>query len=770
MGNATTVPQGTEGSPGLTGILAKLDLTSRFRERSKRVLPFGERTLLYTIPALAFVLLLAIAITRTLYLADQRTALLAQAERELAYATQIAALKNPRTARALLQVAPDSVAGQKATTTLLDPEGKVLVSTGPLAAPAAVQLVRLTGGAFTINTLPKEGIARLSWDGRTSSLTAFYQTGDGLTVVSTLSQTALLSAWMTEVQIELLLLCLLGIAILAIVFSYARQSLRGRDMLDAQATASAQFDTALLRGHCGLWDWDLGRGEVSWSQSMYELLGLEGSRRVLSFTEITDLLHPSDTDVLTVLNDALSKMDGQFDHRFRMRHTHGHWVWLRMRAERVTCAKGLLHLIGIAFDISEQEVLKQKSRSAGLRLAEAIESTSESFVLWDARKRLVLCNSKFRQLYQLSEMEARPGTHYSELTTDGARPYLMEHLAMDEVSAGSTRRFEAQIDNGRWLQISQRRTQDGGFVSIGTDVTEFKQAQARAETTDLRHRRTIEDLRLSQNQLELQAQKLVELAQDRTDQRNKAEAGNRSKSQFLANISHELRTPLNAIIGFSDIMRSRTFGPLGNEKYDEYADDIHESGNFLLGVINDVLDMSKIEAGRFQINPEEMNLHAVVSESMRLISMAADQQQIEVDLKVPDELNITADRRAVKQILLNLLSNAVKFTPEGGKVRVTVKRLRQSVNLVIEDTGVGISRKAMKRLGQPFEQVQDQFTKDHKGSGLGLAIARSLATMHGGSLKIRSELGKGTMVAVRLPQSAKMPEPLEQARTDEAAA
>ena len=251
--------------------------------------------------------------------------------------------------------------------------------------------------------------------------------------------------------------------------------------------------------------------------------------------------------------------------------------------------------------------------------------------------------------------------------------------------------------------------------------------------------------------MELQAQKLVELAEKYNDERARAEAASKAKSEFLANISHELRTPLNAIIGFSDIMQSKMFGPLGSEKYEEYARDIHDSGGFLLGVINDVLDMSKIEAGRFQLNPEMVEVDALLDETVRIIRMQADEAKIALETEIPENLSIEADRRAVKQILINLLSNAVKFTPEGGRISVTAKPGKKAVTMVIEDNGIGISKSALKRIGLPFEQVQDQFTKDHKGSGLGLAIAKSLANLHGGSLKIRSTVGEGTIVAVRLP-------------------
>lgn len=713
----------------------------------------GERALLFIIPLLATVLIVILAVTRLSFLLEERKEALNQAANELSITARLIQFGNPMSIRDLMALAPQQVAGASLTATVMDMNGRTLASAGPLKAQQGVSLVRLSSASATASTAPRTGHMVFDWDNSQKVIAVLRPMGNRLLLLAVPTQ-PLLASWVSGLQVEAVLFALITAMIGAITLFYARESNRGRELEAANVHANAQFDTALLRGHCGLWDWDLGRGQISWSLSMYELLGLPVEKTVLGFADIEALLHPNDTDFIGALNAALSRPGGQFDHRFRMRQMNGGWVWLRMRAECVNDKRGLQHLVGIAFDISEQEALKQQSRDAGLRLAEAIESISEAFVLWDARKRLVMCNSKYRQLYNLSEHEARPGVYYDDLMACGSAPRIKPQLDMNMVGPGAVRTFESEIGNGRWLQISQRRTQDGGFVSIGTDVTPFKQAQARASDTEMRHKKTIDTLKLSQNQLELQAQKLVELAEDRTEQRNRAEAGNKAKSEFLANISHELRTPLNAIIGFSDIMRAQTFGPLGSSKYEEYAADIYDSGNFLLGVINDVLDMSKIEAGRFQINPEDVNLNTVVGETMRIISMQAEKEKIDVELKVPDDLTIKADRRAVKQILINLLSNAVKFTPEGGKVAVTVKPLRQSVNIVIEDNGIGISKDALGRLGQPFEQVQDQFTKDHKGSGLGLAIARSLAHFHGGSLKIRSKVGKGTMVAVRLPNEA----------------
>jgi cell cycle sensor histidine kinase DivJ len=232
--------------------------------------------------------------------------------------------------------------------------------------------------------------------------------------------------------------------------------------------------------------------------------------------------------------------------------------------------------------------------------------------------------------------------------------------------------------------------------------------------------------------------------------RAEAEALSSGKSRFLANMSHELRTPLNTIMGFSDVMRAKLFGPLP-PKYAEYAELIHESGRHLLDLINDVLDMSKIEADRFQLQIEPIDAREPVSSALRLMRVQADEAGVILRATLPPSpLSIEADSRALKQIVLNLLSNALKFTPRGGTVDMTLGALNGGLELVVADSGVGIDAEDVKRLGQPFQQAGDAGQRA-KGSGLGLSLVRSFAELHGGQMIIQSVLGEGTSVTVRIP-------------------
>jgi cell cycle sensor histidine kinase DivJ len=238
--------------------------------------------------------------------------------------------------------------------------------------------------------------------------------------------------------------------------------------------------------------------------------------------------------------------------------------------------------------------------------------------------------------------------------------------------------------------------------------------------------------------------------------RDAALSASRAKTRFLANMSHELRTPLNAIIGFSELMTREMFGPL-SPRYQEYSRLVHESGAHLLDLINSVLDMSKIEAGKFELHDELFDLEETAESAVRFLKIPAERANVAIKLQIaPNARLVFADRRAVKQILVNLLSNGVKYTPPGGQVQA-IARIPDAglgIEIIVSDNGMGISKQDLERLGKPFEQVENAETRAREGTGLGLALVKSLAQMHGGNALVESVLGEGTIVTVRLPHAA----------------
>jgi PAS domain S-box-containing protein len=232
-----------------------------------------------------------------------------------------------------------------------------------------------------------------------------------------------------------------------------------------------------------------------------------------------------------------------------------------------------------------------------------------------------------------------------------------------------------------------------------------------------------------------------------------AEFANRSKSQFLANMSHELRTPLNAILGFSQIITEQMFGPVGSAKYLEYVADIHSSGKHLLHLINDILDLSKLEAGKLELRESLIDVPPLVEDCLTFVRERAKTACVQLVFDTPDGLpTLRADERSVKQILLNLLSNAIKFTPQGGCVTLRVRLTpNQTINFSVSDTGIGMSSAEIDIAFTPFGQVDSEVVRRHEGTGLGLPLSRSLARLHGGDLTIQSAPGKGTTVTLFFP-------------------
>ena len=509
---------------------------------------------------------------------------------------------------------------------------------------------------------------------------------------------------------------------------------------------------------------------------------------------------------------------------------------------------------GTGRDLTKETIAEERAATAQMRLSEAIESIPESFALFDRDDRLVLCNSRHREIHAAVAHLLVPGTPFAEICRaiayteqpagargreeDWVKDRLRRHSAADRFAIE-----ERQIGDG-WYQISDRRTRDGGSVVVQTEITAVKRReQELAEKTALL-RATLDHM--EQGLLVLDAQFGIRIWNDRwlelleiprkivgvgvsveammrlaarrgdygpgavdtlvarrlralrtpgsrlthihktptrivevrhgvmpdgsilftyaditEDKRaeadlrrakDEAEMASRSKTEFLANMSHELRTPLNAIIGFSDILMGQIFGPLGDPRYTDYARDIRDSGLHLLNLINDVLDVSKVEFGKVELTEEPVDIAAVVEACTRLMRDRAEAAGVRMIQTLPPGLpQIKGDSRRLKQILLNLLSNAVKFTPSGGRVTVRAASAADGFSIAVEDTGIGIAKEDLETALRPFGQIDSRLARKYQGTGLGLPLARSMAELHGGRLELDSLPGHGTTAVIWLP-------------------
>ena len=514
-----------------------------------------------------------------------------------------------------------------------------------------------------------------------------------------------------------------------------------KDTLAFQATEQ-RYRLAVDAARCGIWDWDLEQDLIYMSDVTGVMLGWGGGG-VASTTEVLNrIAQEQREDVVKALDSARFK--GAFDVSFRVPSANGKSIWIDMRGQALgeRTPLGFVRLNGVALDVSEERMAQLRAQRAEARLLDAINSVSDAFVLWDRRHRLLMWNSTFGETFSIDARFLRVGTP-RELIDQVMQIAVRRQQPAPDARDGVV---EAELNNGRWIQISESRTLEGGRVLIGTDITAVKiQEEFR--------RKNEEDLQALVEKLEQSRQQQMVLARKYEIAKIRAEAANHAKSEFLANMSHELRTPLNAINGFSEIMASEMFGPLGHARYKEYSADILSSGQHLLSLINDILDMSKIEAGKMTLRLEPVVIDEVIEDTLRLVRQKAEKAGQRIRVHLPKLPEIEADFRALKQILLNLMTNAVKFTPQNGTITVSAAITDSFVHIAVADTGIGIAQKDLDRLARPFEQIENQFSKTREGTGLGLALTKSLIEMHNGRMEIDSVEGVGTTVTVVLPIS-----------------
>jgi signal transduction histidine kinase len=496
----------------------------------------------------------------------------------------------------------------------------------------------------------------------------------------------------------------------------------------------------------------LARTELAPVGTFHSVRELDGISRIVSYRTIDDF------PLTTMVGFSRDTVLAPYVERRRL-----------MLAQGATLTSLGALLAGIAALMLARE-RRARAAAAGSeqRLRDAIESIDAGFVLFDADDRLVMRNEKYLDL--LPYLRGRDdiiGMRYEDIVRVGVAadwrdrpdiPFTREEWIAKRVAEHRSpppEPVEIRVGEGRWMQISERRTADGFTVGIRTDVTRRKQQEKALRKSEESLQAMVTELKHSRAQLEQQAADLARLAEETQGAKQRAEAANISKSRFLANMSHELRTPLNAIIGFSDLMKGQLLGPIGSPRYLEYAKDIHASGTHLLSLINDVLDMSKIEAGRYVLHPEPLDGAELLRACARLVRVRAGEAGVALTVAEAPELALTADSRALKQILLNLLSNAIKFTPAGGVVDIAAAREGEGVVFTVADTGIGISPDDLPRVGKRFEQVDNSLTRKGEGTGLGLALSRALAELHGGTLTIASTLGQGTTVKVWIPAACR---------------
>jgi len=559
----------------------------------------------------------------------------------------------------------------------------------------------------------------------------------GLNAVAWRPETAGAAAVISDLW---LLIAPLGLGVLVLGLALMQRWRQSR-AAKVWADTEHRFRVAVEAARCGVWEWDTEADEVSVSDYMAELLGLpEGG--TLPAASVMERIHPRYHELVEHALRQASAL-GSFEVTFPVpiEGQGARWIDARGQARGARGEDGFSMIMGVALDITEARRAKAQAQSAENRLRDGIESVSDAFALFDRNGRLILSNVAFKDAFGFADGALRKGALKDELTRIAALA-----IKADRPSAeGRAGAREVELHDGRVLQLNERFTGDGGTVVTAADVTAIRRQE-------LERQRAADSLRVTVDQLEASQEKLSLLARKYEIAMTRAEAANQAKSEFLANMSHELRTPLNAINGFSEIMAGEMFGPLGDARYKGYAGDILKSGQHLLSLINDILDMAKIEAGKMTLHYEAVDLIEVCEDAIRLMRGKAMESGLALTLDAGDLPEVEADYRGLKQVMLNLISNAVKFTPEGGSITVSVQPMTSGrIRIAVVDTGIGIAAEDLARLAQPFEQVEGQHSKTTQGTGLGLALTKSLIELHGGQMVMESKPGAGTTVSFDIP-------------------
>lgn len=521
-----------------------------------------------------------------------------------------------------------------------------------------------------------------------------------------------------------------------------KEAASARDALLAttQALRESEERYALaMRGpNEGLWDWNPITKELYLSARLLAILGFGGETVRTTSHQWLQAVHPDDRGPYqATLVRYLKGLSEYFESEYRVRGRNGEYHWILSRGLAVRDENNIAtRMVGSLGDITERKRHEAVLRASEARFRSLVDAAASIIVVVSGDGRVQEFNREAERLLGIAVGDAVGKSwvallgrgsvgldggqfeHWLDLVRDGHAVRDRETLLAGHVVSWNL----AALDN------------DDGVVVIGQDITGRRRAEA-----ELRQLNDLLEYRVAARTAEAEAA------------RHQAEEANRSKSEFLANMSHELRTPLNAIIGFSDAMRLGVMGQIQNPLYGEYVQAIWESGAHLLSIINDVLDLSKVESGHFDLEPEWLALKPLAEQVMRLMQEKAMRQRLELRLCQDDDPgDVWGDPLRLKQVLFNILANAVKFTPAGGHVIVSLGRDDAGAWIAVADSGIGMRADDISRVLEPFVQIDSNLARRHQGTGLGLALAKRFIELHGGTLSLASQLGQGTTVTIRL--------------------
>ena len=495
--------------------------------------------------------------------------------------------------------------------------------------------------------------------------------------------------------------------------------------------------------------WDVKNKKIYMSNKCFSLSKIKSMNSV-SFEEFVSRVQTKDINFYQLANRAIQGKIDQIEASFRYQTNIAN-KWFKLKGRLMNNTHGNPYISGLLIDVTHDRNQEINTQRLHRTLNEVIDSLPLSFVLWNSKNQLVMCNSKYRDFYSLPPSVTKPGTSKSEIIQLSMKSLVEIDIQKDPDNSlpGLISQQEIQLRDKRWILKTEIKTGAGYIASMALDISNQKMSQQDLLNNENELINKVEELDNLRRKQDIQSKQLIELTERYSSERDNIEELENNKSKFLLNMSHELRTPLNAIIGFSDFLKNQVIDD--PDKIKEYAQDIYESGNELLGIISNIESMTSLEKEDVKINKKSQKINTIVDEVLADFRADIIDKNINVKNHFDFRENLFCNETAIRQIITNILSNAIKYNKDGGTISINNNVQNGWLNLEIADNGHGMTNEEIDIIFKPFNKSRRSNIINQEGSRLGLPIASTLVQIHDGNIDIKSAPGKGTCVTISVP-------------------
>jgi two-component system, cell cycle sensor histidine kinase PleC len=541
-----------------------------------------------------------------------------------------------------------------------------------------------------------------------------------------------------------------NLILISLLYLSKKYNRKERNYLQKEVLISEQnFNLLSNKKESVFFAWDINNKNIHISKNKFSIDSIT-SRNAMKFEEFIKKISNTEDTFYQIANDIISKSISFIDIDFKYQ-TNISDKWYNLKGDVIRDSSNNPYLLGIMIDITSNKNQEINHNKIQATLDEVINSLPISFVLWNSKDQLVMCNSKFKEFYSLAPSITKSGSSRSEILKLSTKCVFEQDIINIDTNRSKNIKDikEIQLRDKRWLLTTNIKTDSGYNASVGLDISDQKTNENRLLENENDLINKVEELDNLRRKQDIQSKHLIKLAEKYNTEKNNFEEQENDKSKFLVNMSHELRTPLNAIIGFSELLKKNKINNF--DKVNEYANYIHSSGAELLEIISNIQDMSHLEKENVKINKSDQKIIEILDEVLEEFSNDLFKKNIQVKNYFNFQGSLYCNRIALKQIITNVISNSIKYNKEAGSISIKSSIDNGWINLEISDNGHGIAKEKLNNIFRPFNKSRKLAIINQEGAGLGLPLTKSLLDTHDGTININSNRGKGTTVIISLP-------------------